>query len=165
MTLVFENESGQTFPFNEEEAANKVIEAALNYKGCPFEVQINLILTDNEGIRQINRDFRKIDRETDVLSFPSIEFETPGSFEGLDKYDELFDLESGELLLGDMMISVDRVKEQSEEYGHSLLREYSFLIAHSMLHLFGYDHMDEGEAEKMESMQTEILNGLGITRD
>lgn len=165
MTLIFENESGHTLPFDEEEAAVKVMEAASDYVNCPFEIQVNLILTDNEGIRRLNREFREIDKDTDVLSFPSIEYSSPGRFTGLEQRDEYFDLESGELLLGDMMISVHRVYTQAEEYGHSLLREFSFLIAHSMLHLFGYDHMDEEESLQMESMQEQILNGLGITRD
>lgn len=165
MTLIFENESGQAFDFDAEETASKVIEAALDYKKCPYEVQVNLILTDNDGIRQINKEFRNIDKETDVLSFPSLEYEEAGEFDAFEESDEYFDLESGELILGDMMISVDRVLSQAEEYGHSVLREYSFLIAHSMLHLFGYDHMTEEEAERMQSMQEDILRGLGITRD
>ena len=165
MTLIFENESGQAFDFDAEETASKVIEAALDYKKCPYEVQVNLILTDNDGIRQINKEFRNIDKETDVLSFPSLEYEEAGEFDSFEESDEYFDLESGELILGDMMISVDRVLSQAEEYGHSVLREYSFLIAHSMLHLFGYDHMTEEEAEQMQSMQEDILRGLGITRD
>lgn len=165
MTLVFENESGQAFPFDEEEAARRIMEAALEYKGCPYEVQINLNLTDSETIRQINKEFRGIDKETDVLSFPCIDFNKAADFSGFEDADEYFDLETGELLLGDMMISVSRVISQAEEYGHSLLREYSFLIAHSMLHLFGYDHMTKEEAEQMEKMQEDILNGLGITRD
>ena len=165
MTLIFENESGQAFDFDAEETASKVIEAALDYKKCPYEVQVNLILTDNDGIRQINKEFRSIDKETDVLSFQSLEYEEAGEFDSFEESDEYFDLESGELILGDMMISVDRVLSQAEEYGHSVLREYSFLIAHSMLHLFGYDHMTEEEAEQMQSMQEDILSGLGITRD
>lgn len=165
MTLIFDNESGQTFPFEEKEAASKVIEAALDYIKCPYEAEINLMITDNEGIRHINREFRGIDKETDVLSFPSIEYEEAGNFDGLDDMYEVFNLESGELILGDMMISAQRVFSQAEEYGHSVLREYSFLIAHSMLHLFGYDHMTKEEASQMEAMQEEILNELGITRD
>ena len=165
MTLIFENESGQAFDFDAEETASKVIEAALDYKKCPYEVQVNLILTDNDGIRQINKEFRSIDKETDVLSFPSLEYEEAGEFDSFEESDEYFDLESGELILGDMMISVDRVLSQAEVYGHSLLRDYSFLIAHFMLHLFCYDHMTEEEAEQMQSMQEDILSGLGITRD
>lgn len=164
MTLLFENESGKKFPFDEEKTAEKVMNTALDYIGFPYESQINLILTDNEGIHKINKEFRGIDRETDVLSFPSVEYEEAGRFDGFDEMDELFDLESGEFILGDMMISADRVFSQAEEYGHSELREYAFLIAHSMLHLFGYDHMTDEEAEQMEKMQEEILNELGIKR-
>jgi len=164
MTLLFENESDKTLSFNEEETAKKVMEASLDYIGFPYETQINLILTNNEGIHRINKKFRNIDRETDVLSFPAVEYEKAGDFSGFDEMDEFFDLESGEFILGDMMISVERVLSQAEEYGHSELREYAFLIAHSMLHLFGYDHMNEEEAEQMERMQEEILDGLGIRR-
>lgn len=164
MTLLFENESGRTLSFDEEKTAKMVMEASLDYVGFPYESQVNLILTDNEGIHQVNKEFRNIDRETDVLSFPAVEYENAGDFSGFDDMDELFDLESGEFVLGDMMISVDRVFSQASEYGHSTLREYAFLVAHSMLHLFGYDHMTDKEAENMERMQEEILEGLGITR-
>ena len=105
---------------------------------------------------------------TDVLSFPMVDYVDPGDFSHLDtplaktKY---FNLESGELLLGDIVISVDRAREQAKEYGHSLEREIAFLTAHSMLHLMGYDHMEEKERELMEQKQEKILQDLGITRE
>ena len=165
MTLIFEHESGQVLGFDEKEIAKKVIDAAVDYIECPYESQVNIVLTGNEQIKEVNREFRKIDKETDVLSFPAIDFEKPGDFSIVDDDDEYFDMESGELMLGDMMISVDRVFSQAEEYGHSVKREYAFLIAHSMLHLFGFDHMTKEEAQEMEKMQKEILDELGITRD
>ena len=103
------------------------------------------IFTDNEEIRKVNAEFRLIDSPTDVLSFPMIPFEKPADYSVIDDQDEYFDLDTDELLLGDVMISVDRVYSQAQEYGHSIEREFSFLFAHSMLHLRGYDHMTPEE--------------------
>lgn len=166
MTFYVENETEEVFPFNVEETVRLVCEAALEEEKCPYEVQINVVLTDNEGIRELNRECRGIDRETDVLSFPNVDFDREGIF-GIDEDREAdyFDPDTGELILGDIMISVDKVKEQAENYGHSLRREFAFLVAHSMLHLCGYDHMEETEAQVMEKKQEELLAGLGITRD
>ncbi len=166
MNLYMENETGREFPFSAEETAREVCEAVLGEEGCPFEVQVNIVLTDNEGIRALNRECRNTDRETDVLSFPNVDFEEEGVFDiDEDREADYFDPESGELVLGDIMISVDKVYGQAEEYGHSLRREFAFLVAHSMLHLCGYDHMEEDERLRMERRQEEILTGLGITRD
>ena len=112
----------------------------------------------------MNEEFRQIDRATDVLSFPMADYETPGDFSHLDEDAGLFHPDTGELMLGDIVISVDKVFEQAEEYGHSLLREYAFLIAHSMLHLFGYDHMEEVERKEMEMHQKKIMELVNITR-
>ena len=113
----------------------------------------------------MNRIHRQIDRATDVLSFPMLEYDRPGDFPGLEEAGEdLFDPDSGELVLGDIVISKDRVLAQAEEYGHSVLREYTFLIAHSMLHLFGYDHMEEEERLLMEERQREIMDKIHIPR-
>lgn len=165
MTLIFEDECGIELPFDKETIAKQVMEAALDYVDCPYEAEINLILTDDEEIRRVNKEFRDIDKATDVLSFPAIDYEQSGEFDFLEEADEYFNPETGELLLGDMMISVPRILQQAEEYGHSVLREYAFLIAHSMLHLAGYDHMEEEERVEMESMQEEIMNKLRITRE
>ncbi len=166
MNLYMENETGREFPFSAEETAREVCEAVLEEEGCPFEVQVNIVLTDNEGIRALNRECRNTDRETDVLSFPNVDFKEEGVFDiDEDREADYFDPESGELVLGDIMISVDKVYGQAEEYGHSLRREFAFLVAHSMLHLCGYDHMEEDERLRMERRQEEILTGLGITRD
>lgn len=166
MTFCVENESGKELPFDVEEIAGKVIEEALEYENCPYEVIVDVLLCDNEGIHVMNREHRGIDRPTDVLSFPNVDYETPADFSGIeDSIEDYFDPESGELCLGDIVISVDKVLEQAKEYGHSPKREYAFLIAHSMLHLLGYDHMEPEEAAVMEHKQEEILNGLGITRN
>lgn len=166
MTFYIENETDRQLPFSVEETVKLVCEAALEEEGCPYEVQVNVVLTDNEGIREVNRETRGIDSPTDVLSFPNVNFESGGVFEIDEKSEaDYFDPDTGELILGDIMISLDKVKEQAENYGHSLRREFAFLVAHSMLHLCGYDHMEEPEAKEMESRQERILEGLGITRD
>lgn len=166
MTFYVENETAESFPFDTEETVRAVCTAVLEAEGCPYETQVNVVLTDNAGIREMNRTSRGIDRETDVLSFPNVDFQTSGVFDiDEDREADYFDPDTGELMLGDILISVDRVMEQAENYGHSLRREFAFLVAHSMLHLCGYDHMESAEAEVMEKKQEEILSGLGITRD
>lgn len=165
MTVTIERESEIPLPFSEQEVAEAVISETLDYEDCPYEVQVNIILTSNDEIRQINLEQRGIDAPTDVLSFPMIEYAYPSDFTVLEADDmNSFDPDTGELILGDIVISVDKVIEQAEKYDHGIKREYAFLIAHSMLHLFGYDHMDEVERENMEFKQDEILNRLNITR-
>lgn len=166
MTFYVENETEVTFPFDVEEIVKQVAEAVLDAEGCPYATQINLLLTDNEGIHEFNKEYRGIDRETDVLSFPNLDFEQAGVF-AIEESREVdyFDPDTGELILGDIIISVDKVQEQATAYGHSLRREFAFLVAHSMLHLCGYDHMEEEEAKVMEGKQETILTNLGITRD
>lgn len=165
MTLNYENESGRELPFEPSGLAERVIEAALDYEKCPYEAELNLLLTDEEGIRAINKEMRGIDNVTDVLSFPMLDYETPGDFSFLEEDELAFHPETGELVFGDIVICVERVFAQAEEYGHSLEREYAFLIAHSMLHLCGYDHMEQEEAQVMEQRQEDILQKMGITRD
>lgn len=143
-----------------------VVNTALDYEKCPYETQVYVLLTDDEEIHQINREHRQIDRPTDVLSFPMAEYPVPGDFEDIEEREpDAFHPESGELILGDILISMDRVQAQAQEYGHSVQRELAFLVAHSMLHLMGYDHMDEEERRQMEQKQEEILNICGYTRD
>lgn len=166
MTFYVENETDTEFPFDVEKVVEQVALRILDTEECPYEAQVNVLLTDNEGIRNYNREYRGIDRETDVLSFPNREFDRPGDFE-IDENEEAdyFDPDTGELILGDIMISVDKVKEQSLSYGHSLLREFAFLAAHSMLHLCGYDHELPEEAAVMEEKQERALEALEITRE
>lgn len=165
MSLYMEEEGAVTLSFDTEETAKIVTEAALDYIGCPYEAEINLLLTTNDEIREMNRMFRQIDKPTDVLSFPMLEYETPGEFSGFEEQgEEAFNPESGELMLGDIVISKEKVLEQAEAYGHTLLREFAFLIAHSMLHLFGYDHMEEDERQVMEAKQREIMEKVQISR-
>lgn len=164
MTVLFEEEGSLKLPLECEALAGKVIEAAIDYVDCPYEAEVNLLLTMNDEIHEMNRNFREIDRATDVLSFPMVDYEEAGNFEFLEDAMEYFNPETGELMLGDIVISKEKVVSQAEEYGHSVEREYAFLIAHSMLHLFGYDHMEEEERIVMEEKQKEILEQLQILR-
>lgn len=166
MTIYLENETDAQFDFEPEETAVLVAEAVLEAEKCPYEAAVNILLTDNEGIRQFNRDFRETDAPTDVLSFPGIAYETPADFSGVEDHAaDCFEPDTGELMLGDIIISVDRLREQAKAYGHSERREFAFLTAHSMFHLTGYDHMTEEEAAIMEEKQRNILQKLQITRE
>ncbi len=166
MTFCAENETGEEFPFSIEETGRTVCEKVLEAEQCPYEAAVNLLLTDGEGIRELNRQYRDTDRVTDVLSFPGLTFAKAGVFEiSPEQEADCFDPDTGELLLGDICICVERMKEQATDYGHSLKREFAFLVAHSMFHLCGYDHMEEQEARMMEQKQENILAELGITRD
>lgn len=166
MNAYVENETEAEFTFSAEEITTKVMEEVLDSEGCPYEAVINVLLTDNAGIREYNKEYRKIDKATDVLSFPNLEYEDPADFSKAEEQQaDCFDPDSGELVLGDIIISMDKVKEQAESYGHSQLREFAFLVAHSMLHLCGYDHMEEEEAAIMEEKQKRVLEVLQITRD
>ncbi|MEE1315501.1 MAG: rRNA maturation RNase YbeY [Faecalimonas sp.] len=164
MTLRLEEEGDLTLPLECEALALRVIEAACDYEKCPYEVELSLLLTMNAEIQEMNREYREIDRATDVLSFPMLDYPQAGSFAFLEDEPACFHPETGELLLGDIVISKEKVISQAQEYGHSMEREYAFLIAHSMLHLFGYDHMEDEERAVMEEKQREILEGLQITR-
>ena len=158
MTIQMDNEAEKKLEIPCEEIIRDIISAALDYEQCPYEAEINVVLTDNPGIRQVNREYRQIDAPTDVLSFPMLEYVTPSDFsQAEDMFADCFNPESGELMLGDIMISVDKVTEQAEKYGHSQKRELAFLVAHSMLHLFGYDHMEEEAAKAFEQLHIKIL--------
>ena len=160
-----EEEVKVEFEFDYKELADKVINYCMESQNFPYEAEINLTLTDNEGIHIINKEYRQIDRPTDVLSFPMLSYEKAGDFSFLSEENECdFNPDTGEVILGDIIISVDKVKEQAGEYGHSESREFAFLITHSMLHLFGYDHIEEEDAKIMEPLQEKILNELNIYR-
>ncbi len=165
MSLFIEEEGEIRLPFDIKETAESVVSAALEVEQCPYEAEVNLLLTTDEEIHRMNLEFRQIDRPTDVLSFPMIEYGRPGDFSGIDEErDDIFNPESGELLLGDIVISKNKVLSQAEQYGHEPKREYAFLIAHSMLHLFGYDHMEEEERHMMEERQRIIMQKVNILR-
>lgn len=165
MTLDFEDEYELSLPFDPEELALQVAEHCLDYEGCPYEAEVSLLLTSDEEIHKMNREYREIDRATDVLSVPMVEYETPGEFGFLEEDGgDSFHPDTGELLLGDIVISKDKVLEQAAAYGHSPKREFAFLVAHSMLHLMGYDHMEPEEARELERRQSEILAQMNILR-
>ena len=165
MSFFLEEEVEVDFTFDYKQIAEKVVNYCIEREKFPYEAEVNLTLTDNEGIHIINKEYREIDRPTDVLSFPMLSYDAPGDFSFLmEENEDDFNPDTGEAMLGDIIISVDKVKEQAREYGHSELREFAFLITHSMLHLFGYDHMEPEEAALMEEKQRRLLEELGIVR-
>ncbi len=139
----------------------RTIKAALAAEGVDFPCEVDVLLTDDAGIRAINREMRQVDRPTDVLSFPEFELR-PGELP-----DPSVDADpgSGLVALGDMVISMERVAAQAKEFGHARRRELSYLVVHSVLHLLGYDHMDEGPKKaRMREREEAILAELGIGR-
>jgi probable rRNA maturation factor len=166
LSFNLEEECEVSFDFPYKELAKEVVVFCLSHENFPYEAEVNLTLTDDDGIHEINRQYRQIDRATDVLSFPMLSYEKAGDFDFLDEEsDDDFNPDTGEAILGDIIISVDRVKKQAEEFGHSEKREFAFLIVHSMLHLFGYDHIEAEDAAIMEPKQEEILNAMHLTRE
>ena len=166
MTIEIEYCYEEKFIPDYETIIQTVINTALDYENCPYESQVYVLLTDNEEIHQMNLEQRQIDRPTDVLSFPMATYTTPADFSDLEEREpDAFHPETGELILGDILISMDKVKEQAREYGHSCKRELAFLVAHSMLHLMGYDHMVDEERLVMEKKQEEILLQCGYVRE
>ena len=148
-------------PAGTAERLEAVITAALEAEGVEVPCEINVLLTDDEGIHTVNRETRGVDRPTDVLSFPMFELEPGVPPEG----EAFLDPETGRCPLGDMCISLERAAAQAEEYGHSLDRELCYLAVHSVLHLLGYDHLDEGPMKRqMRAREEAILGELGITR-
>ena len=138
----------------------KVIRTALAAEGVTFPCEIDVLLTHDAGIHQINLDMRQVDRATDVLSFPEFDL-TPGQLPG----EEDADPGTGLVPLGDMVISMEHVAAQAREYGHSNRRELAYLVVHSVLHLLGYDHLDEGLMKaQMRGREEAIMAELGLTR-
>lgn len=142
-------------PADIEQLIERCTRAALTEEEIDEDAQVSVTLVDNEAIREINREHRDIDRATDVLSFPL------GDDDSFDT-----DPETGAILLGDIVISLERAAEQAKEFGHSFYREVAFLITHSLFHLLGYDHVDSEEDERlMFGKQEKVLEKLGITRE
>lgn len=164
MTLTIEEEAEPFLGFDYKKLAEEVISTALEIEQFPYEVEVNLLLVSLDEIHNINREQRKIDCPTDVLSFPMIAYDSPGNFSNIEKDPDNFNPDSGEALLGDIVLCVDKVREQAKQFGHSETREYAFLILHSVLHLLGYDHMEPKEAKQMEEKQNYILDSMGIAR-
>lgn len=161
INLIWENEQDRVFVCDEYiEIIRKCIETALRFENFEYDAEISLTITDDEGIKAINREMRGIDKATDVLSFPMLETD---DFGALIIYDE--DISDGFVMLGDIVISFETAKKQAEEYGHSFLREIGFLTVHSVLHLLGYDH-ETGVSEETEMFekQESILKSIDLTR-
>lgn len=138
----------------------KAIRTALAAEGVDFPCEVDVSVTSDEGIHQINLEQRGVDRPTDVLSFPAFDL-TPGELPGGEDADPA----TGLAPLGDMVLSLERVQAQAREYGHSSRRELAYLVVHSVLHLLGYDHLDEGpEKARMREREDAIMAELGIER-
>ncbi|MBQ5683919.1 MAG: rRNA maturation RNase YbeY [Peptococcaceae bacterium] len=152
MTVIITNEQDKIeIPADWEEKINKVAAICLKEEQIPEEAEVDLLFVDNEAIREMNREYRDKDSATDVLSFPMYEAD-----EEIDDEDEI--------LFGDIVISLERAQEQCEEYGHSLDREVMYLLVHGLLHLAGYDHMEEEEKKEMRAREEELLAVIGAIR-
>mgnify|MGYP002677272569 FL=1 len=149
--FVFDNEV-ENFENNYEEDFTAIIEQALKTLGIEDDVEVSCVLVDDERIHEINREYRHIDRSTDVISF------------AMEDNDQFY-VEGMPRTLGDIFISVDHAKKQAEEYGHSLRREMCFLFTHGILHLLGYDHMTDEQEKEMFGLQDQILGALSIERE
>lgn len=136
------------------------VKAALEYMDFPLKSEVSVMFTDDEEIHELNRLHRGVDRPTDVLSFPLFEYDENGDI----IEDDLDFNPNGETILGDIVISLETASRQAQEYGHSFEREIGFLTVHSMLHLFGYDHMTPEDEEEMFGYQREILERMGLER-
>lgn len=166
MNISIENESGLNYPEEFNQIISRIVNASVDFLKCPYECQVAVTLVNDEQIHEINLENRNIDRATDVLSFPMMDFGQPNDLSLVEANpQDYFDPESGELLMGDIVISLEHVSAQAKEYNHSERREIAFLTAHSCLHLFGYDHMTDEERLEMEKLQEEILQKEGFTRD
>ena len=141
-----------------QQLVQNVAETALEHEGFNKKSEISVLFVDNEQIREINNDFRQIDSATDVLSFPML------SFDGTKVVDDIGDSYLGTVVLGDIVLSLERAAAQAEEYGHSFEREVGFLVCHSVLHLLGYDHEEESERAVMREKEEAILEKIGLTR-
>ena len=164
MSVLIWDETKYAFGFDLEEQAKMVVQQCLVEEGFPVAAEINLTIVHQDEMQEINREQREIDQVTDVLSFPMLEFEEAGLFSEEQLRNNL-NYDTDEIMLGDIIICCEKVEEQAKEYGHSILREFSFLVAHSMLHLMGYDHMTPEEEKVMFLKQEKVLTDLEITRE
>lgn len=156
----------EMYDLNDEESviAQKVVNEVLRIKGISLEeVDIDITIVDDETIRELNRDNRGIDKVTDVLSFPNVDIVLPFNLGDYDEYD--LNPETGALNLGDIIIARNVMVANASEYGHSATRECAFLVTHGMLHLLGYDHIEEADRMEMRRNEEEVLNNLGFTRE
>ncbi|SFG07877.1 rRNA maturation RNase YbeY [Oribacterium sp. WCC10] len=165
MTVNIDFEVEKKLDLQFEDIIKEIIAAAIDYEKCPYDCEVSVVITDDDGIHELNRETRGIDAPTDVLSYPMVDWENPADFDRIDEENsDIFNPDTGELLLGDIVLNQNRIESQAAEYGHTERRELAFLVAHSMLHLFGYDHMVDDERIEMERRQKEILEGKGYFR-
>ena len=158
MAVYIENESRVQFDFTGiDKVIKKAVRTVMEDKKIPEELDVNVLLTVPSVIRSVNRELRENDSVTDVLSFPYFEYKKPGKFTAKIKKGE-------ENILGDIMICSQKIKEQAKKYGHSQKRELAFLIVHSMLHLIGYDHIEEADAKIMQTEEKRLMDILKISR-
>jgi probable rRNA maturation factor len=150
-----------------EDTVKEIITHALKEECLSIEYEVSVIFVDNDEIREINRNYRNIDKSTDVLSFPMLNYPKTSVFKDIyvDYKFDISDLGEGKLILGDIALSLERALEQSKEYNHSFLREVCYLIVHSVLHLLGYDHMEDLDKDKMRNREEEILNKFNLHRE
>ena len=148
MNLIISNETNEKIDMDEK--LKSVVKTVLESEGLPLEYEVSITFVDIDEIHKLNKEFRNVDRPTDVLSFPM---------------DEDFSIEGVDTMLGDIVISMDIAKEQAKDFGHSLDREIMYLTAHSMLHLLGYDHMDESEKTEMRAREKEVMKILGVFKN
>lgn len=164
MTIYIENESEIKLNIPYKNIIEDSIKLSLDYEKVPYECEISVSIVDEDRIHEINKEFRNIDRATDVLSFPLNEFEHAADFDNFDEDTASFNYDTGELMLGDIILSASHIINQANEYGHTRKRELAFLVIHSVLHLLGYDHMTKEDEEKMFSRQRQILELGGYKR-
>lgn len=150
-----------------ENILSSIIDYALKEEKVDLDYEVSVIFIDNKQIRELNNEYRNMDRETDVLSFPMLEYPSGKVYKDIYvnyEFDDSF-YDEGRLIIGDIAISLEKAKIQSEEYGHSLLREVCYLTVHSILHLLGYDHIEEKEKIIMRKREEDILNKFNINRN
>ena len=156
------------FEFDIEKVSKKVVKEVLSSEKVDFDVSVNISLVTSKKIKSINKTERGIDKVTDVLSFPNVSFKKPACFKEYISKDyidvSIVDLNTKTIFLGDVLINKEYVKTKAKEYGHSMKREFAFLLTHSLLHLLGYDHMKKNEENIMFKKQDKILDRLKITR-
>lgn len=160
--FIFDNEQDKLeFTDEMENIIQRAVSTAMEVLKCAdTDCEVSVLITDNDGIRKINRETRDIDAPTDVLSFPILEFDDDGVM-----IEESGDYDGDLLLLGDIVISLERAAAQAEEYGHSLMRELGFLAAHSTLHLMGFDHQGEEDTPVMRAHEKAVMERMGLKRE
>lgn len=157
---VFMENTQEAYPVDDalQDLIKRVICKALEYEQFDKPAEVSVLLVDDMQIREINGEFRQMDKPTDVLSFPMLDFS------GGRVIDNVGDSYLGTVVLGDIVVSLERAHAQAEEYGHSFAREVGFLVCHSVLHLLGYDHETEDERTVMRQKEEAVLELLGLTR-